>query len=110
MPSGGRAGVCVTDSNGAAVGHLPVRRGLRPRTPVPPPTHHPTRQTESDRPARLRRPESNRPTPLGRPKGERLDRLGSVWGFCGILGAMLTQATFLFTYGNRPTGCHGRAA
>lgn len=23
---------------------------------------------------------------------------------------MLTQTTFLFTYGNRPTGCHGRAA
>jgi hypothetical protein len=23
---------------------------------------------------------------------------------------MLTQTTFLFTYGDRPTGCHGRAA
>src|SRR5690606_3860269 len=28
----------------------------------------------------------------------------------GILAPMLTHPAFLFTYGNRPTGCHGRAA
>ncbi|BET48174.1 hypothetical protein RGQ21_31560 [Kitasatospora aureofaciens] len=28
----------------------------------------------------------------------------------GILGPMLKHQAFLFTYGNRPTGCHGRAA
>ncbi|GAA2549854.1 hypothetical protein GCM10010398_41340 [Streptomyces fimbriatus] len=31
-------------------------------------------------------------------------------GMRGILGAMLTHPTFLFTYGDRPAGCHGRAA
>ncbi|GAA0667848.1 hypothetical protein GCM10009535_54620 [Streptomyces thermocarboxydovorans] len=28
----------------------------------------------------------------------------------GILALMLIHATFVFTYGNRPAGCHGRAA
>jgi len=28
----------------------------------------------------------------------------------GILALMLDHATFVFTYGNRPAGCHGRAA
>ncbi|CAM5426237.1 hypothetical protein SPILM97S_02653 [Streptomyces pilosus] len=28
----------------------------------------------------------------------------------GILVRMLTHQTFVFTYGTRPAGCHGRAA